>query len=177
MTEIWKDIQGYEGWYQVSNLGRVKSLRRRHRSCKRDIDIQETEKIIKPTYCGKKRNYLCVRLCSDNCRKSVQVHRLVASTFISNPNNYEQVDHINRNTKDNRVENLRWVTQSENQYNTPKNHLLEYNGETKPLGKWAIEKGLSYSCLSNRIRSGWSIERALETPTNIKMSLAKRKVG
>ncbi len=175
MEEVWKDIEGYEGWYQVSNYGRVKSLKRRHRSCQKDIDILEQEKILKLAYCGKQGKYLSARLYSNKDKKTFQVHRLVANAFIKNPFGLKQVDHMNRNTKDNRAENLRWVSQSENQYNSTRNHLIEYKGEIKPLGKWAEEYGLRHGLLSSRLRYGWSIERALETPLDIKRSMAKKK--
>lgn len=177
MEEVWKDIPGYEGWYQVSNLGNVRSLKRRATKPNGEKTIYVRTKNLSPARCGKGGDYLFVRLCSDNIRKRFQVHRLVALAFIPNPNNYEQVDHINRKKNDNRVENLRWVTQSENQYNTDRNRLISYKGQTKPMGKWAEQFGLRYHVLSARLRYGWSIERALETPLDIEKSLKRRKVG
>lgn len=177
MEEVWKDIPGYEGWYEVSNLGNVRSLKRRATKRNGEKTIYVRTKNLSPARCGKGGDYLFVRLCSDNIRKRFQVHRLVALAFIPNPNNYEQVDHINRKKNDNRVENLRWVTQSENQYNTDRNRLISYKGQTKPMGKWAEQFGLRYHVLSARLRYGWSIERALETPLDIEKSLKRRKVG
>lgn len=177
MEEIWKDIQGYEGWYQASNLGNVRSIKRRTKRKDGNYGILERTHILKGRSCGKNGDYLSVSLYSGNKRKMFQVHRLIANTFIPNPNNLEQVDHINRDKKDNRVENLRWVTQSENQYNTDRNRLIEYKGEVKPMGKWAKQFGLRYHVLSARLRYGWSVEKALETPLDIQRSLKRRKVG
>lgn len=176
MNEIWKDIPGYEGWYQASNLGRIRSIKRRTKENNGEYKTIDRNRVLKGRTCGKNGDYLAVVLCSAKNRKMFQVHRLIAITFIPNPNNLEQVDHINRDKSDNRVENLRWVTQSENQYNTDRNRLIEYNGEVKPLGKWAEQFGLRYHVLSSRLRYGWSVERALETPLDIQRSL-RRKVG
>lgn len=87
MKEIWKDIKNYEGLYQVSNLGRIKSLPRNGTIL--------SEKIIKtkPNKCG----YLRICLHKNNTKSFWSVHRLVAQAFISNPNNYLQVNHKNRN--------------------------------------------------------------------------------
>lgn len=98
--EIWKDIEGYEGYYQVSNEGIVKSLRR--------------NKILKP-YTN--RGYEYVVFSVGNKRKTIRVHRLVAEAFIPNPQNKPCVDHINTVRNDNRVENLRWTTHKENSNN------------------------------------------------------------
>lgn len=108
MEEIWKDIEGYEGLYQVSNLGNVKSLRKRidKGKCHRYFD----EKILKPIETN--RGYLRVKLCKDRKIKKIRVHRLVAEAFIKRPE--LEVNHIDGNKKNNKVENLEWVTQREN---------------------------------------------------------------
>lgn len=177
LEEVWKDISGYEGWYQASNLGRIRSIKRRIKKKNGICGVLERTAILKGRKCGRNGSYLSVVLCSDNKRNTRQIHRLIAETFIPNPNKLEQVDHINRNTTDNRAENLKWVTQSDNQYNTNRNRLIEYKGEIKPLGKWAEQFGLRYNLLSARLRYGWNIERALETPLDIERSLKRRKAG
>ena len=97
MIEIWKPIMGYEGVYEVSNLGRVKSY------CKGKNGV-----ILK----GSKHNFGYIKV--SLMGKQVLVHRLVAEAFILNPDNKPCIDHINGITSDNRVENLRWCTQKEN---------------------------------------------------------------
>lgn len=127
MEEVWKEIKGYEGLYEISNLGRVRSLDK--------VTITTNGRrfpfkgrILK----NKKRadGYLEIGLTKDKKRKSYRVHRLVAETFIPNPDNKKYVDHINTIKDDNRVENLRWVTASENQYNElTMIRKKEYKGE------------------------------------------------
>lgn len=102
MKEIWKTIEGYPE-YQVSNMGRVKAINW-HRGNK--------EKEIKPYTTHK--GYLRLRLCKNGKSKQFQIHRLVAQAFIPNPENKPYIDHINTDRTDNRVENLRWVTNKEN---------------------------------------------------------------
>ena len=99
MKEIWKDIKNYEGIYQISNLGRVKSFK------------NKKPKIIKH---GSWEGYPVVQLSNHNERHTFQIHRLVAEAFIPNPNNYPQVNHINENRTDYRIENLEWCTQKMN---------------------------------------------------------------
>lgn len=95
--EIWKDIEGYEGLYKVSNLGNIKSLNY-HRSGK--------ERILKP---GKDRyEYLLVKLYKEGKCKRFSVHRLVAQAFISNPDNLPQVNHKDEDKINNSIENLEW---------------------------------------------------------------------
>lgn len=115
MNEIWKDIKDYEGLYQVSNLGRVKSLERNvpftNRWGQRIAHLQK-ERILK----AKKQfnGYLALALSKDGKHKTYLVHRLVAETFILKTDNQLQVDHINGDKTDNRVDNLRWCTAKEN---------------------------------------------------------------
>ena len=106
MNEVWKDIQGYEGKYQVSNLGRVKSLSRKVFNGAGYYVINE--KILKPrkTHTG----YLRVHLCRDDR----YIHRLVAEAFIPNSNNYSEVNHKDENKQNNRVDNLEWCTREYN---------------------------------------------------------------
>lgn len=111
MQEIWKDIEGYEGLYQVSNLGNIKSLKRK--TWNGYIFVQKEDLILKPGLNAKK--YLYVSLSKDNKTHTYRVHRLVAQTFIPNPENKPQVNHIDGNKSNNNVDNLEWCTNSENQ--------------------------------------------------------------
>lgn len=99
MIEIFEDIAGYEGLYQVSNWGTVKSLGNGNSN-------NSKEKILKPT--KDKKGYLTVDLYKDGKRKIYKVHRLVAQTFIENPNNLPQVNHKDENKKNNAASNLEW---------------------------------------------------------------------
>lgn len=110
--EIWKDINGYEGYYQISNKGNVRSLDRFDGV----HDRQGT--IIKPNL--KHNGYLQVGLRKHRIRKWIGIHRLVAIHFIENPDNKPQVNHIDGNKQNNNVENLEWVTAKENQNHATK---------------------------------------------------------
>lgn len=102
-NEVWQDIEGYKGLYQVSNLGRVKSL---------GNNRNRKEKILKSAKNNK--GYLIVGLSKENKKKIFLLHRLVAQVFIPNPNNYPIVNHKNETPTDCRVENLEWCTQKYN---------------------------------------------------------------
>lgn len=106
MKEEWKDIKGYEGRYQISNTGRVKSLARYVRSI---CEYKHIELILKPIK-QKYDDYHYVNLRG----KHYKIHRLVAETFIPNPQNKREVNHINGDKSNNRVENLEWATPKEN---------------------------------------------------------------
>lgn len=108
--EIWKDIPGWEGYYQSSTMGRIKSLCRMSASAK----MLKT-KILRQNFI--RRGYLVARLYFGGKQKSYQVARLVAITFLPNPEGKPTVDHINNIKTDNRVENLRWATYQENMNN------------------------------------------------------------
>ena len=114
MKDVWKDIKGYEGLYQVSNLGRIKSLAK-IRPCNKGVKINR-ERIL--SLFPDKKGYLMTFLYDlERKRKTLKVHRLVANAFIPNPDNKPQIDHINAVKSDNRVCNLRWCTSRENFHN------------------------------------------------------------
>lgn len=107
MLEIWKAIEDYEDLYQVSNLGRVKSLNYKRTG---------KERILKPGYYTK-YGHQDVNLCKDGVRTMKSIHRLVAEAFIPNPENKPCIDHIDCNPTNNCVYNIRWVSHKENSNN------------------------------------------------------------
>lgn len=132
MKEIWRPVKDYDG-YEVSNQGRVRSKYR----------------VLTPTPTNK--GYLRVNITKNGKSKSYRVHRLVAQAFIPNPDNKPQVDHINTDKSDNRVENLRWVTGPENCQNEltskhnsqrqigEKNHMYGKTGKNNHSSKAIIQ--------------------------------------
>lgn len=104
--EIWKDIKGYEGLYQVSNLGNIKSL---DRNINNHFVLGKQLK----SYSGTS-GYLFVRLSKNNKYKNFIIHRIVAETFIENPNNYNYVNHKDEDKINNNVCNLEWCSQKYN---------------------------------------------------------------
>ena len=120
--EHWKAIAGYEGLYEVSDLGRVKSLG------------YGKEKILKP---GKTRGgYLYVNLHKDGQRKTITVHRLVATAFISNPTNLETINHKDEVKTNNTVSNLEWMSHKDNNnYGTHNKRVAESHINHPSLSK------------------------------------------
>lgn len=115
MEEVWKAVPGWEGLYEVSSLGRVRSLpryaRRRAGRNNNATYLYEGKELL-PAITAK--GYLSVRLYYDGRQKDYPIHRLVASAFIPNPNNYPQVNHKNEVKTDNSVDNLEWCTNAYN---------------------------------------------------------------
>lgn len=107
--ELWKDIPGYEGLYQVSNTGKVKSLERKVKKWDGERTIPET--ILKP---DSNHGYERVNLRKNNVYKHYLVHRLVAQAFVPNPHNYPQVNHIDEVKTSNNAANLEWCDQEYN---------------------------------------------------------------
>ena len=108
MKEIWKDIKEYEGIYQISNYGRIKSLSRLIENSNNRITKEKIRKATKD-----KDGYLCIVLSKDGTNKTCKVHRLVAQTFISNPLNKPTVNHKDGNKQNNKINNLEWMTDKE----------------------------------------------------------------
>ena len=132
MNEIWKNIAGYEGLYEVSSFGRVRSLR-----------FGKT-KILKP---GKnKKGYLRVSLCKNGKQKTFFVHRLVAQAFLENPQNLPQINHKDENKQNNRLENLEWCScDYNNNYGTRNERAGKAN-----RGRTSAMKGKHHSEESKR---------------------------
>lgn len=118
MEEIWKDIEGYEGFYQVSSLGRIKSLERRVKARYNYQVIKEKIRKLNKTTAG----YLYVVLSKEGINKTHLVHQLVAKAFLQKIDNLECINHIDENKENNSITNLEWCSYQYN--NTYKNiHL------------------------------------------------------
>lgn len=130
--EIWKDVKGFEMSYEISNLGNLKSKDRLVKHYKGGL--REYKSKLKNTRLNDK-GYLRCNLKKDGKRYDFTVHRLVAEAFINNEDKKPAINHINGDKTDNRVENLEWVTNSENTIHAVKNRLIK----TKLTDKQAIE--------------------------------------
>ena len=130
-NEEWRDVAGYEGLYQVSSEGRVKSLERKVPKGYGERTVKE--RILKPNVVG--RGYLRVGLYAGGKRKMFFVHRLVCQAFHDNPENKLDVNHINENKTDNRACNLEWCTRRENCNHGTRNERSAKN-RSKSVGQY-----------------------------------------
>ena len=145
IEEIWKDIEGYEGLYQVSSEGRIKSLSRLTSNGRKIA-----EKILKPSNNG--WGYLQVILCKDGKHINHRIHRLVAQAFIPNPENKPEVNHIDENKENNNVDNLEWVTSKENSnHGTHKERVAK--AQSKPVMGISLD-GKSYLYFNSTMDAG-----------------------
>lgn len=122
MLEVWKSLPGYEDLYEVSNFGRIKSLRYNHTK----------EAKILSTYVNQ-NGYMCVKICRQGIKQCL-VHRLVAMLFVPNTDNKPHINHKDGNKANNTSDNLEWCTRSENQLHACRvlgKGILEMNGASK----------------------------------------------
>lgn len=179
--EEWRDIKGYEGLYQVSNFGRVKTLTKIIHSSKRsDFVVKEKVLSTRPN----NRGYIMVGLHKEKHFKLALVHRLVAQAFIPNPNNLPQVNHLDENKNNNCVNNLEWCTNKENhnygtghirtaqkqrkkvyQYDLNGNFIKEFEGVTQAEKELKIHN-ISQVCLGKYKQSKGFIFRYTKKELN-----------
>ena len=149
--EIWKDIVGYEGLYQISNYGRIKSLERtiQHKTCYGGL-YHVKGRILKPKI--EKDGYFRISLIKDGMKKYYRLNRLVAQAFIPNPNELPIVNHKDEDKLNNNVNNLEWCTQKYN---------VNYgDGINKRKNKMSI-KIIQYDLEDNYIKTWNSINDAV----------------
>lgn len=147
IIEEWLPVVGYEGLYEVSNLGKVKSIRDRYGNYR--------EKILK--FGKKPKGYLVVNLCKEGKYKTCYVHRLVATAFIPNPNCYRCVNHKDENPSNNIVSNLEWCT---HQYNLNYKNAqqrrvasIDWKRKVENTDYKAITAKIDYKAISEKLRN------------------------
>jgi hypothetical protein len=179
-NEIWKPVVGYEGLYEVSNFGRVKSIHRYH--CNNEIIMKTSYRV--------RGGYECVILCKNNKKKSKRVHRLVAEAFIPNPSGLPIINHKDENPRNNRVSNLEWCDYQYNYYYTYNRHpelkekMASYfkDGNGKNVSPWS-KKGNPHTCKCKvaRVNQKWEIleiyESAAETAKIFNVSVSNLITG
>ena len=158
MKEIWKNIESYEGLYQVSNFGRVRSLRfNKQRMLKPIINIY---------------GYLVLNLCKDGNKKNLRIHQLVAMAFLDHkPNGMKiVVDHIDNNKKNNRADNLQLISQRQNSSKDKKGYSSKYVGvawhkaKSKWLSKiWINGKSKHLGIFADEIEAAKAYQNALKS--------------
>ncbi len=157
MQEIWLDITGYEGLYQVSNYGHIKSLDRYVRCMNGTRFIKGQS--ISPNFSGR---YGYFDLSVDGIGRTVHVHRLVALHFVQNPDNKSDVNHIDFDRRNNRADNLEWVTQKENirhSVNSNRNAFGSRHGAAKLTEQQVLEirsHGKGFMWLAKKYNTSYS---------------------
>ena len=154
-NEVWKDILGYEGHYQVSDKGRVKSLK------------QGKEKILKPR--KDKDGYLYVCLCKNGEVKTCKIHRLVGQSFIPNPNNLPEINHRDEVKTNNSVENLEWCS---SKYNM--NYGTRVQRQSKKLTNGKLSKPVLQYTKDGKFIQEWKSTRDVERNLGYNQSAISR---
>lgn len=162
---MWKDIEGYEELYMVSDIGEVKSLPKNHRYG------SKVERILKSGKTKKQRageEYPTVMLSKDGVVREYKIHRLVASAFIDNPLNKSEVNHRNGLKNDNRVENLEWVTPKENSQHAWNTGLSRVSDKMKQV--WKSNIGRKHSEETKLKISKKHLGKVISEETKLKIS-------
>ena len=148
--EVWLPIKGFEGKLEVSNMGRIRSVERIVAFGSQKRKVHQTIYKLK----NDKDGYKMI----STPEKNIKVHRAVAETFIQNPENKPQVNHIDGNKTNNMVENLEWVTQEENMGHASRNRLTKHvsvirddGEEYHTVTEAAKANGVSVACISEVI--------------------------
>lgn len=172
MEEIWKDIPNYEGLYQASNFGKIRSYPRKGTRIKNDFYILQGG--------VNKKGYKQIILRKNNIPKTISLHRLIAKTFIPNLDNKSQINHIDGNKLNNKVENLEWIDNLENMRHSIKIGLRD---EAIKKLKYINCKKINQYDINNNFIKQWNsiieIQRELKIPNqNIsKVCQHKRKTA
>lgn len=149
MGEEWKDIDGYDGFYQISNKGNVRSLKA-VRCIKGKNIIVKRERMMRPFDNG--NGYKMVSLSKDSRTKNFYVHRLVASAFLDNPGELEQVNHKDFNRSNNDVSNLEWCTARYNSNYSKCHHPIFHKSTTSSGHKYiTLRKGRYRVCIWKKV--------------------------
>ena len=171
--EEWRDIPGYEGVYQASSLGKVRSLDRSIMcwNGKAIVEKHLVGKILRPSV-RSGYEHICLS------KKTYKLHRLIALTFLGLKTSTKQVvNHLDGNPLNNEVSNLEVTTQAGNiqhAYDTGLNGIyVEIDGESKSLKQWANDYKIKYATVWNRLRLGWTHEEAIKTPLGEKRGVYK----
>lgn len=150
MTEIWKDIEGYEGFYMASYSGKIKSLDR-FVNCNKGSKQPKKGKILKPFL--NRKGYPIVDVPMNGLRKTISVHILITKTFVPNPENKPQVNHKDGNKLNSAAWNLEWCTNKENITHASINGLLiRPKGEKHSLAKLTEKQVIEIRSLQNKMK-------------------------
>lgn len=164
--EVWKDVKNYEGLYQVSSLSRIKSLSRTTKGRWGDTNFKE--RLLKQY---SRDGYLAVKLCFNNVQTNMASHRIIAMTFIPNPENKLEVNHKDGNKLNNSIDNLEWCTHQENiqhsydtKLNVPKTGEKHHRSKLKNKEVLQIRKELRVvGCNQTALAKKYKVSNTLIT--------------
>jgi len=167
--EKWKPIVGYEGLYEISNLGRVKSMAR---VIKRSINGEQKVGEIFLKFELASNGYYRVSLWKDNVKKNKTIHRLVATHFVNNTNNKKTVNHKDGNKLNNKASNLEWATYCENNGHAFKNKLINTSKQVIQIDPITLNAVNEFESLSDAARKTEANQSHISRCCNNKRKLA-----